>query len=185
MFEVRGLPTKGALVNPKNPDITAMVGNIFFGDKGAVLCPNYNSGMVIDPEGKVVEKFSGGGDSAHFANFIKAVRSRNRAELNAEVTEGHLSSALCHLGNISYRLGNETPIGEVKKFTDNAATNEAFGRMVEHLKDNKVDLGASICKVGTHLHIDPKSERFTDNNSQAQAMLFREYRKGFEVKDSV
>ena len=45
----------------------------------------------------------------HFANFTKAVRSRNAGELHADILEGHLSSALCHLGNISYRLGREVP----------------------------------------------------------------------------
>ena len=38
-------------------------------------------------------------------NFLAAVRSRRSADLNAEILEGHLSSALCHTGNISYRLG--------------------------------------------------------------------------------
>jgi hypothetical protein len=45
----------------------------------------------------------GGGD--HFANFIKAVRSRSAADLNADVEEGHLSAALCHLANVAYRAG--------------------------------------------------------------------------------
>ena len=43
----------------------------------------------------------------HFQNFINAVRSRKREELNAEILEGHLSAALCHLGNISYRFAKE------------------------------------------------------------------------------
>ena len=43
----------------------------------------------------------------HRENFIKAVRSRNPLDLNADILEGHLSSALCHLANISYRLGRE------------------------------------------------------------------------------
>jgi hypothetical protein len=44
------------------------------------------------------------GRGGHFENFIRAVRSRNPQDLNAEIAEGHLSSALCHLGNIAYRL---------------------------------------------------------------------------------
>ena len=43
----------------------------------------------------------------HFANFITAVRSRNRGELNAEIEEGAASTVLVHLANISYRLGRE------------------------------------------------------------------------------
>ena len=44
-----------------------------------------------------------GGD--HFANFIKAVRSRKTSKQNGPVETAHLSSALAHLGNIAFRLG--------------------------------------------------------------------------------
>ena len=46
------------------------------------------------------------GDAApHVANFLDAVRSRNRSNLAADIEEGHLSAALCHLANVSYRMG--------------------------------------------------------------------------------
>ena len=48
---------------------------------------------------------NGGGD--HFANFVKAVKARDPKLLNADIEEGHLSSAYCHLGNIAYRLGRK------------------------------------------------------------------------------
>ncbi len=44
-----------------------------------------------------------GGD--HFANFLSAVRSRDRGKLTAEIEEGAISTTLLHLANISYRLG--------------------------------------------------------------------------------
>ena len=40
-------------------------------------------------------------------NFIEAVRSRNREHLHCEIEEGHLSTALAHLANISYRTGRK------------------------------------------------------------------------------
>ncbi len=40
----------------------------------------------------------------HFANFAVAVRARDPKLLHAEIEETHLSTALCHLGNIAYRL---------------------------------------------------------------------------------
>ena len=43
----------------------------------------------------------------HYANFVQAVRTRDRGVLTAEIRETHLSTALCHLGNISHRLGRE------------------------------------------------------------------------------
>jgi len=45
----------------------------------------------------------------HFANFINCVRSRNAAELRAPIEEGHVSCALVHLANASYRLGRSLP----------------------------------------------------------------------------
>ncbi len=44
---------------------------------------------------------------SHFQNFIDCVRSRKREELHCEVLEGHLSTTLCHLANISYRTGRK------------------------------------------------------------------------------
>lgn len=41
----------------------------------------------------------------HFQNFIDCVRSRNWTELEADIEEGFKSSAMCHLGNIAFRLG--------------------------------------------------------------------------------
>jgi hypothetical protein len=41
----------------------------------------------------------------HVANFLKAVRSRKREDLTCDILEGHLSAALCHMANISYRTG--------------------------------------------------------------------------------
>ncbi|MBI1790029.1 MAG: Gfo/Idh/MocA family oxidoreductase [Acidobacteria bacterium] len=46
-------------------------------------------------------------DNTHYRNFTDAVRSRRWETLNAEINETHLSTALCHLGNIAYRLGRE------------------------------------------------------------------------------
>jgi predicted dehydrogenase len=40
----------------------------------------------------------------HFQNFIDCVRSRKSDQLKAAIEEGHLSTTLCHLGNISYRV---------------------------------------------------------------------------------
>ena len=44
-----------------------------------------------------------GGDTAHFLNFLDAVRKGGR--LNSEIEEGHKTTLLCHLGNIAQRTG--------------------------------------------------------------------------------
>lgn len=40
----------------------------------------------------------------HFRNWVLAVRSRRRDDLSADIEQGHMSSALCHLANIAYRV---------------------------------------------------------------------------------
>jgi hypothetical protein len=181
LFEVRGLDTKDYK--------GTKVGNIWFGDKGYVVCPSYGSGIAYDLDGKEVAKFNGGNDAYHFRNFVEAVRSRKHTHLNCDVEQGHLSAALCHLGNISYRLGRETVIGDdIRTFEKVLPASEAFERMKAHLEDNKVDKGTAKCLVGTKLTIDPKAEKFTAATDgadvkKANDMLFREYRKGFEIAE--
>ena len=43
----------------------------------------------------------------HFANFAESIRARDRKLLQAEIEETALSTAMCHLGNTSYRLKRE------------------------------------------------------------------------------
>jgi hypothetical protein len=38
-------------------------------------------------------------------NFLKAMKSRNYMDLNADIAEGVASTVLVHIANISYRLG--------------------------------------------------------------------------------
>jgi hypothetical protein len=52
--------------------------------------------------------------------------------------------------------------------------------MEDHLKENKVPLDDTKCRVGKSLKIDAKKEAFVDDKD-ANAMMTREYRKGFEV----
>jgi predicted dehydrogenase len=170
IFEVRGLRT--------DPLRKASVGNIFHCANGVVVCPNYNSGIAFDNDGKELARFNGMGD--HFANFLQAVRSRKESDLHADVLEGHLSSALCHLGNISYRLGTLEAPSKSNVFGDNAEAAEALARMEKHLKDNKVDLAKTPLRVGRKLKINTQTETFV-NDKEADAQLTREYRRGFEV----
>ena len=44
-------------------------------------------------------------DLEHFQNWIAAVRSRKVSDLNADIEQGHLSTAVSHLAKIACRLG--------------------------------------------------------------------------------
>src|SRR5439155_11242749 len=89
------------------------------------------------PNGEMIREFNGSAD--HFGNFISAVRSRRRDDLNADIQEGHLSSALCHLANISFRLGRVIPLDRRgDTFGSAAEANETLDRTVAHLSANMV-----------------------------------------------
>jgi hypothetical protein len=174
IFEVRGLKT--------DPLRNAKVGNIFHCENGVVVCPDYLSGIVFDNDGKELARFRASGD--HHGNFLKAVRSRKETDLNADILEGHLSSALCHLGNVSYRLGTEQPSIKDSAVAGNKEAAEALARMEQHLKDNKVELDKTPLRVGRKLKINNGTESFV-NDKEADKLLTREYRKGFEVPSKI
>jgi predicted dehydrogenase len=178
VFEVRGLKT-GDYKGSK-------IGVIFEGTEGYAVIPSYDSGTTFDKAGNKIKSYAGGAD--HFGNFLSAVRSRKVEELNADIEEGHLSSALCHLGNISYRLGDMLSKDEclermksIKTAENVSATMERF---LSHLTDNNVDVAGDVVQTGTFMPFDPKAEKFIGND-KANAMLTRDYRAPFVVPSEV
>jgi hypothetical protein len=68
-------------------------------------------------------------NTGHFRNWVEAVRSRNRELLNAEISEGHLSSSLCHLGNIAYRTGRTLAFDpQQERFANDAEADALLAR---------------------------------------------------------
>ncbi|HNY42994.1 MAG TPA: Gfo/Idh/MocA family oxidoreductase [Bryobacteraceae bacterium] len=66
---------------------------------------------------------------SHFQNFIDCVRSRKRENLNCEVLEGHMSTALCHLANIAFRTGRKLTFDPATEtFPGDAEANALLGR---------------------------------------------------------
>ena len=73
--------------------------------------------VVRDPAGAVVRAIAAPPRdhvADHFGNFIAAVRSRDPATLAADIDQGRQSTALCHLGNMSYRLGGDLSFADVQ-----------------------------------------------------------------------
>jgi predicted dehydrogenase len=198
IFEVRGLPSeagkvaaagdgkKKASTETMDKFLGASIGVIVHCEGGYVVVPNYVSATFHDKAGKLIQELKGGDEgNAHFDNFIAAVKSRKRTDLHADIWEGHLSSALCHTGNISYRLGKQTePAAMREKLKDLKDGQETYDRMIEHLKRNNVDTATDKLTLGVMLTMDPKVEKFI-GNKPADALLKREYRAPYVIPDSV
>jgi len=140
---------------------------------------------IFDLDGNLVEKVEGPGDN-HFGNFVKAVYSRKVEDLNAPIVEGHLSTALVHVGNVSHVLGRKAAPADIaaqlEAHQGNYEALEAFERIRSHLAEHKVDIASpdQQLELGPWLAIDSDSETFGDN-AEANALLTREYRKPFVV----
>jgi predicted dehydrogenase len=170
IFEVRGLNTPAFR--------GASVGNVFHCADGYMVFPSYGTAIAYGRDGQVIQRWTGNGD--HYGNFVQAVRNRRQQDLNGDIQEGHLSSALCHLGNISYRLGRDQAFnGRSDVFNGDREANETMERTREHLRANQVSLEGSF-RMGRRLTLDPANERFR-NDDEANRMLTREYRAGFAV----
>ncbi|HWA25274.1 MAG TPA: Gfo/Idh/MocA family oxidoreductase [Lacunisphaera sp.] len=197
IFEVRGLPAKAGLVSENNnlggAEAAAAaaglmdkyrgvsIGNVVDCEGGYVVTNTYFAAEAYDRAGKRVKEFKG--RDGHMANFIDVVRSRKTADLRGPIDEGHVSSALCHLGNVSHQLGRAASGGELnERVRGNAVLAEAYGRMTEHLAANQVDLAKTPLTLGAPLALDPAAERFTgEGAAAANAMLTRTYRPPYVV----
>ncbi len=103
-----------------------------YGENGWMQVTN-TSWKAYDASGKLVKQGSGDvGQQAHIRNFLDAVRSRKRESLNQEIYSGHVSTAMCHAGNISWRTGKKLRFDAKTETFNDAEANQLVGR--EHRK---------------------------------------------------
>ncbi len=187
IFEVRGLPlAKGEEGETMDSYKRIRIGLLVECEHG-FFAGGSGGGVIIDNNGKRVKDWSGPGGRDHQENFIKAVRSRKVSDLNADIQEGHLSSALCHLGNISQRLGQRSSPDEVRERSQgNKDAEDALDRCLSHMKANEVDLIKEGVAQGPWLSVDAPAERFVGDWSEtANLLLKRSYREPFVIRDKV
>jgi predicted dehydrogenase len=177
VVETRSLPS------PAYRDV--QVGVIFEGTDGYVVLVNHDRGAAFDEAGREIRQFRGGGGSAsHLSNFLHAVRRRSCRELHADIEEGHVTSALVHLANISYRLGRRMSLADARSHLSDdpggMLAADAAARMQSHLRAHGVDPRVASLRVGARLVCDPAAETIL-NHAAANRMLTREYRSPYVV----
>ena len=104
-------------------EIYGTEGQMFFGRQGGgwqVFAAGESEPVAQEPGRQ--------GDARHIQNFVDAVRGQ--ASPVADVAEGHASTLLCHMANISYRVGNRqlTFDRETETFVDGDEANQYLGR---------------------------------------------------------
>lgn len=175
VLEIRGLKS----VPRKN-----IADGVIFECEGGWLVVSGNSKAVaFGSNGRVIRKFSGRGD--HFDNFIQAVRGRRLLSLNSDIEQGHLSSALCHFANISYRLGSVLPPEQAKHVLQSHKSRDAvaqtFDWTAKHLHENGI--ANADLQIGQQLQLVAGAERVVDC-VEANQLLSVEYRSPFTLPDS-
>lgn len=182
IFEVRGLPAK-AETEKMDEYRGAAVGVVVACEGGSIVL-DARRVEAFDRDGKRIREFTQNKAEPvvdHFKNFLGVVRSRKVADLPCSIEDGHVSSALCHLGNISHRLGKLLGPDELREqIRGHAPLAEAFERMSGHLAANRIDLKKTPASLGLPLAFDPVTEKFS-GNAAANALVTRDYRRPFVV----
>lgn len=183
IFEVRGLPTA------KYPNDPHTEGSVLHFDDGVIVdFKFFRSGG--EPGGEPLPQMelpasTRVGDNSIFANFIACVRNRKQEQLCADIAEGHVSSGLCHLGNISYRLGQDVACPRRSDLPELIPQfGETYEQMEKHLQTAPgFDREKATMRVGKLLQLD--SDAIVNINGAAAALATRPYRAPFVVPEKI
>jgi predicted dehydrogenase len=129
-----------------NDEGSVRIGNLFYGTKGWLWIeesgrrwqsykgalgaknekgPGNDSpeGAAAEPTGLTTTEFP------HYQNFVDAIRANDPKKLNCDIMEGHLTSTLPHLANISYRVGHALVFdGKTERFVDDKKADQLLTR---------------------------------------------------------
>jgi predicted dehydrogenase len=185
--EVRNVSTDGAKSIGK---FRGRSGGVIIDCEGGYFAGDASGGAFFDRQGRKIKDLEPGEragrlEQIHLSNFLAAVRSRKSSDLAAEAREGHLSTACCHMANISHRLGKQESLEAIRAaISGNTELADAFDRCRDYLRENNVDLAATPATLGPCLTYDGTSARFTGDFAEtANELARREYREPYAVPD--
>jgi predicted dehydrogenase len=190
IFEVRALPVNASFRKRDWKSANRISMDSHLGIKLGVIiyCENgyIANNVAYDHRGREIKTFESSFNGT-MENYIDAIRKNDPEILTADIEEGHLSSALVHLGNTSYLMGKKSQSGEIhEKITGIPCLNESFDRFRNHVFSNKIDWDKEDVVLGPMLSFDSKTEKYTGEfSNEANSYLSREYRKPFKVPEKV
>lgn len=164
-------------LNPK-PFRKIQNGVLFYGSLGTIV---YKAGAatLVDDNGAVLHRFPGEQQN-HYQNFLDAVKANDPGKLRGELAEGILSSDLCHLGNISQRIGEEADDATIAATVREIGAPEFVQTRLAALRANLVDNGIGDARItlGQTLRLRNGQDPIVDN-PRASAYLRGSYREPF------
>ena len=105
--------------------------------------------------------------------------------LNTDVQVGHDSTGWCNLANIAFQTGKAFSKEDAKGVQVPEWT-ALVEEMESHLKAHSLDISKADLKLSQMLTIDPKTQRFVGEGSEAaNKFMKREYRAPFVVPEQV
>lgn len=177
LIEVRGLPSKDMNYKAGMDNYRGeSVANIIEYEGGTLIGGHHANCHVVDEGGKKLKAFVG--ESTPIQTWIDSIHSGKQSAM-LSANNGHLSSSLSHLANISWQIGR--PASGLDDIGD-ALVDEAFGRMTKHLGANGIDLSKTPIKIGPRLTPNAAGDAFTGEFKElADAYLSEQNREGFEL----
>ena len=115
----------------KHPTEGSGFGIAWYGDKGTMVIGDKGWKIEdLDPKAPALAKSEGpskDGMTAHVQNFLDCIKSGQKP--NADIEIGHLSTRLCHLGNIAHRTGRKLTFDPASEtFLGDPAANALLSR---------------------------------------------------------
>ena len=124
-------------VGPASNPLNVGVGDLFYGsdgwaamsDSGFQAYKGDSSELIMEER---PERSAGDPTILHMQNFLACVKSRQEKDLRDPIANAVPSADLCHLANISYRVGRALKIepGAIPKFTGDAEATKMVTRPV-------------------------------------------------------
>jgi len=101
-------------------------------------------------DGKTIKKFDSHDGYGHRVNWLRAIVDNRPQDVNAPISEGHISSAMCHLANASHRAGATLPLDQIQEqFSANPSAKSALEKLAAHLDANEIDVGKTPLTMGS------------------------------------
>ena len=183
LFDNRGLPMKnmdwkvepvykiGGFACPR-------IGNVIHCEGGIVA-----ESKAYDHQGNTIRKFDLSDGGRHRENWLQSIREGKQKTENLSILNGHLSSSLAHLANISYRIGKKMKPEELReRLTGDKAALETLQDFEANLAANKIDIAADNPTVGPWVQFDPATEKFIGEFAEeANKLVNEDYRDEFKL----